>query len=203
MKKSIAPLLLFMHFLMAPIAYGDKTTKILFLGDSLTAGYGLPQGAGFPEQLAEKMGSITPINAGVSGDTTTGLLDRLDWATGGLDYDVAVVAIGANDALMGIVPHKTRANMQAILTKLQALKKPVLILGMIAPPNLGDDYAKQFNSIYSDMAKQFSYPLFPFLLQDVATVSELNQPDTIHPNQKGVAVMVKNLYPFFKTHLKK
>ena len=201
MHKIIPAFLLFIHFLMAPIAYGDSTTKILFLGDSLTAGYGLPQGEGFPEQLAKKIGNTTAINAGVSGDTTTGLLDRLDWAISGLDYDVAVVAIGANDALMGIAPAQTRTNMQAILARLQSNKKPVLILGMIAPPNLGDDYAKDFNRIFPDMAKQFSYPLFPFLLKDVATVAELNQPDTIHPNQKGVAVMVKNLLPFFKKHL--
>ena len=200
MRKYTPLFLLLVQFLIAPMAYGN-TIKILFLGDSLTAGYGLPQGQGFPEQLAQKMGNVTAINAGVSGDTTTGLLDRLDWATGGIDFDVAVVAIGANDALMGIAPHKTRANMQAILEKLQSYKKPVLLLGMIAPPNLGDDYAKNFNSIYTDMAKQFSYPLFPFLLQDVATVADLNQPDTIHPNQKGVAVMVKNLLPFFTKHL--
>ena len=200
MRKYPPLFLLLVQFLIVPMVYGN-TTKILFLGDSLTAGYGLPQGQGFPEQLAQKMGGVTAINAGVSGDTTTGLLDRLDWATAGIDYDVAVVAIGANDALMGIAPHKTRANIQTILEKLQGNKKPVFILGMIAPPNLGDDYAKSFNSIYPDMAKQFSYPLFPFLLQDVATVAELNQSDTIHPNKKGVAVMVKNLLPFFKKHL--
>ena len=203
MRKFAPIFLLLLQFLITPVAYANDTTKILFLGDSLTAGYGLPQGEGFPEQLVQKIGNTTAINAGVSGDTTTALLDRLDWAVAGLDYDVAVVAIGANDALMGIAPAQTRTNMQTILSKLQDMQKPVLILGMIAPPNLGDDYAKKFNSIFPDMAKQFSYPLFPFLLQDVAAVTELNQPDTIHPNQKGVAVMVKNLYPFFKTHLKK
>lgn len=183
-----------------------ETLKILFLGDSLTAGYGLPQGAGFPEQLSQQLSKtwglqVTALNAGVTGDTSTGLLNRLDW-TMAQPYDIAVVAIGANDALLGINPKQTRANITAILDRLQQDQKPVLLLGMIAPPNLGTTYGQQFNSIYPDLSQKYALPLYPFLLQDVAAIPPLNQPDTIHPNTQGVAVIVKNLLPFFTTHIR-
>ena len=115
-------------------SHTQETTTILFLGDSLTAGYGLPQNSGYPEQLAKTLGNVTVINAGVSGDTTTGLLNRLEWATAGMEYDIAVVAIGANDALMGISPEKTEANMERIMQILNNNKTPIFILGMNSPP---------------------------------------------------------------------
>lgn len=191
--------------LCLPLLWGNmahaKTLKILFLGDSITAGYGLPQRAGYPEQLAQKLSkhwgiNVVAINAGVSGDTSTGLLNRLAWATA-QPYDVAVVAIGGNDALLGISPEKTRKNLDQILNHLTQSKKTTIALGMLAPPNLGTNYAKNFNAIYPDLTKQYGIPLYPFVLKDVATIAKLNQPDQIHPNQKGVEVIVGNLFEFF------
>jgi acyl-CoA thioesterase-1 len=138
------------------------------------------------------------INAGVSGDTTSGGRARLDWALAGLDGakpDLVVLALGANDALRGIAPELTRANLAAMIETLQARAIPVLLVGMVAPPNMGPDYAAAYNPIFSDLADKYSVPLYPFFLDGVAADPALNQNDGMHPNAKGVAVIVDRLVP--------
>ena len=178
--------------------------KMVILGDSLVAGYGLAPGQAFPEQLQralEEKGIALKIeNAGVSGDTTTGGLARLDWSVGE-GTDLVLVELGANDALRGISPEVTRANLETAITRLKARGITVLLAGMQAPPNMGEDYANRFNPIYSDLATAHDVPLYPFFLEGVAAQSDLNQSDGIHPNAEGVSVMVDNFLPFLEENL--
>jgi acyl-CoA thioesterase I len=172
--------------------------KILALGDSLTAGYNLPADAAFPAQLQkalrEKGLQASVINAGVSGDTTAGGLARLDWALADKPTH-ALVALGANDMLRGLSPEQARKNLDTIITRLKQQNVKVMLVGMLAAPNLGADYGKRFNSIFPDLAKKHDIPLFPFFLQDVANNPGLNLGDGIHPNREGVATMVRNILP--------
>lgn len=175
---------------------------VLAFGDSLTAGYGLPRGQSLPDQLQAALRArgldIQMINAGVSGDTTSGGLSRLDWALEGVQdarIDLVILALGANDALRGIAPDLTRSNIAAMIERLQARGIPVLLAGMVAPPNMGPEYAAAFNPIYSDLAARYDVPLYPFLLDGVAAEPTLNQDDGMHPNEKGVAVIVDRLAP--------
>jgi acyl-CoA thioesterase-1 len=175
---------------------------VLAFGDSLTAGYGLPRGESLPDQLQEALEvrglDIQMINAGVSGDTTSGGLSRLDWALEGVQdarIDLVILALGANDALRGIAPDLTRSNIAAMIERLQARGIPVLLAGMVAPPNMGPEYAAAFNPIYSDLAARYDVPLYPFLLDGVAAEPTLNQDDGMHPNEKGVSVIVDRLAP--------
>lgn len=179
----------------APIS---KPIKLVVLGDSLSAGFGLPAGAAFPERLKKSLKNngidVEMTNAGVSGDTTSGGLDRLDWSVPP-DTQAVILELGANDALRGIDPKVTRAALQEILKRLKARNVAVLLCGMVAPPNYGADYAAQFNSIYTDLAKAFQVPLYPFFLEGVATDAKLNQADGMHPTAEGVDVIVKNILP--------
>ena len=180
-------------------AQESSSIRILALGDSLTAGLGLPQEQSFPAQLQNALQTrghtVEIINAGVSGDTTTGGLARLDWALA--DQPAAVIlALGANDGLRAIDPQLTYENLQAILEKLQSRQLPVLLLGMLAPPNLGPDYEREFNAIYPKLAEQFELVFYPFFLDGVAAQSKLNQTDGIHPNAEGVALMVERILPY-------
>ena len=134
------------------------------------------------------------INAGVSGDTSSGGRDRLDWSVPE-GTQVVIVELGANDALRGIDPAVTRAALSDILTRLKARKISVLLCGMVAPPNYGSDYAARFNAIYPELAKAFGVPLYPFFLDGVAADATLNQADGIHPTAEGVDVIVKNILP--------
>lgn len=167
-------------------------------GDSLTAGYGLPDGESFTAQLERALigqgFDIEVINAGVSGDTTSSGLDRLEWALGD-NPDFVILELGANDGLRAIDPALTRANLDKMLAILTERDLPTLLTGMYAPPNLGRDYGEAFNAIYPDLAAQYDVPLYPFFLDGVATVAELNQADGIHPNAQGVAVIVERLLP--------
>jgi acyl-CoA thioesterase I len=172
--------------------------KILALGDSLTAGFGLPPGQGFVPQLQKAL-KDSGIDAevqdgGVSGDTTAGGLARLDWALAE-NPKVVVVELGANDALRGLDPAQARSNLSAILAKLTAQHRGVLLAGMLAPPNLGSDYGAAFNAIYPDLARQYGVVLYPFFLDGVAANPALNQPDGLHPTAEGVAIIVKRLLP--------
>jgi acyl-CoA thioesterase-1 len=175
-----------------------KPVKLVVLGDSLTAGYGLPATAAFPVRLQKALkadGVETEIiNAGVSGDTASGGLARLDWSIP-KDTDGVIVELGANDALRGVDPKVTRQALEEILKRLKARNIPVLLCGMLAPPNYGADYAQRFNSIYPDLAKAYNVPLYPFFLEGVAAVANLNQPDGLHPTAEGVDLMVKNILP--------
>ena len=172
--------------------------KILALGDSLTAGYGLPPGQGFVPQLQKAL-KDSGIDAqvqdgGVSGDTTAGGLARLDWALAE-NPQVVIVELGANDALRGLEPAQAKSNLGAILAKLTAQHRAVLLAGMLAPPNLGNDYGEAFNAIYPDLARQYGVVLYPFFLDGVAANPALNQPDGLHPTAAGVAIIVKRLLP--------
>lgn len=172
--------------------------KLVALGDSLTAGLGLPEASAFPAQLraalAAKGHNVEIVNAGVSGDTASGGRDRLDWAVAD-GTDGVILELGANDALRGIDPNITRAALEDILTKLKNRNIRVLLCGMMAPPNYGADYAAKFNAIYPELAKAFDVPLYPFFLDGVASDASLNQADGMHPTAKGVTRIVQNILP--------
>lgn len=173
-------------------------TRILALGDSLTAGYGLPAAESLPTQLEAALRrrghDVRVINAGVSGDTTAGGLARLDWALADKPH-VAIVALGANDGLRGIDPKAMEANLDAILARLKSEGVRVVLAGMLAPPNLGADYARQFNAVFPRLAERHGVAFYPFLLEGVAAQRSLNLADGIHPTGRGVAVMVERMLP--------
>lgn len=182
-------------FSFAALAGDGKT--ILALGDSLTAGYGLAQSDAFPVQLQAALrtvglSDVVVINGGVSGDTSAGGRARLDWLLAE-SVDLVIVELGANDGLRGLDPAETYRNLDAILTNLSQRKIPVLLSGMLAPPNLGEDYGKAFNAVYPDLAQKYGVKLDPFFLEGVATEKALNQADGIHPNAQGVAIIVNRL----------
>ncbi|WP_417798088.1 arylesterase [Terasakiella pusilla] len=176
-----------------------KELKILAFGDSLTAGYRLPQGDGFPEQLESRLRAegydIKVINAGVSGDTTQGGLARLNWALAD-QPDVVILELGANDALRGIDPAITKQNLDQMITLFKEKGVTVLLAGMLAPPNLGAEYGEQFNSIYQTLAKKHAVALYPFFLDGVAGNPDLNLDDGIHPTKEGVAIIVDRILPY-------
>ena len=186
--------------LAAPVGAAEPKT-LLLLGDSLTAGYGLPAEDGFAAQLETALEAdgmqVRVINAGVSGDTTSGGLARLDWALGD-DPDAVVVELGANDGLRGIDPAITKANLDTMLTKLAAKEVPTLFNGMLAPPNLGREYGAEFNRLFPDLAERHGVAFYPFFLDGVAARPDLNQADGIHPNADGVAIIVARILPHVK-----
>ena len=171
---------------------------IVALGDSLVAGYGLAGVDAFPSRLqqalADKGFAVTIVNAGVSGDTASGGLARLDWSVPE-GTDAVILELGANDALRGFDPAVTRKALDAILGRLAARKIPVLLCGMLAPPNLGAEYGHAFNAIYPDLATQYAAILYPFFLAGVAADPTLNQRDGLHPTPAGVAVIVERILP--------
>lgn len=174
---------------------------ILMLGTSLTQGYGLPPGTEIPVLLQGRLKAAgidaKVINAGVSGDTSADALSRLDWSLA--DHpNAAVVELGSNDALRAIPPVQTKRNLSAILAKLKAQHIPTLILGMKAPRNLGPEYARAFDSIFPDLAKQYRVALYPFLLDGVVMNPKLNQADGMHPNPAGAKIIVDRLFPDVK-----
>lgn len=179
-------------------ALGSPPLKLLALGDSLTAGYGLHPDDSFPAQLQAALRArghhVEVLNGGVSGDTTSGGLARLDWALGD-NPDAVLIELGANDGLRAVDPTVTRANLEKIITMLQSKGLPLLLAGMLAPPNLGPDYENAFNAIYPELAEQYQVPLYPFFLDGVAAKPELNQADGIHPSPAGVAVIVERILP--------
>jgi acyl-CoA thioesterase-1 len=191
--------LLIVTFYIICDANAEKSVRIVAIGDSLTAGYGLPQGEDFPAQLEAALQAkglnVVVDNAGVSGDTTTGGLQRLDWALGN-DADYVILELGANDALRGIQPEITRGNLEKILVILQEKNIPVLLTGMLAPPNMGANYTTEFDKIFPDLAKKYKSDFYPFFLKDVAADPALNQNDYIHPNAEGVKVIVNNMLPY-------
>jgi acyl-CoA thioesterase-1 len=171
---------------------------IVDLGDSLTAGYGLPESEAFPARLEAWLHrqriDAHVVNAGVSGDTTAGGLARLDWALADKP-DLVILALGANDALRGIDPASVRANLDTMIHKIEAAGAKLLLLGMLAPPNWGEAYVHAFDRIYPDLARAYRVPLYPFFLQGVAMKPELNQADGLHPNARGVIVLVDRIGP--------
>lgn len=180
------------------VAAQGKPLTILAFGDSLVAGFGLGSRDGFTAKLeaALKAKGVDAriVNAGLSGDTSAGGVARLDWALEPKP-DFAIVELGANDGLRGLDPAQTRANLDAILTKLEAKGVPVLFAGMLAPPNMGPDYGKAFNALYPELAQKHGVLFYPFFLEGVAADPSLNQADGIHPNAKGVDVIVERIVP--------
>lgn len=173
--------------------------RLLILGDSITAGYGIGQAEAFPARLQAalvKAGvEAEVINAGVSGDTSAGGLARLDWAIGDRPPSHAIVALGANDGLRGLPPAQMQANLDQILTRLRARGTRILLAGMLAPPNLGREYADAFAEVFRTLAAKHAVALYPFFLDGVAAIPRLNQPDGIHPNPAGVEVLVERILP--------
>jgi acyl-CoA thioesterase-1 len=172
--------------------------EIVAFGDSLTAGYGLAPGESFPEQLEAALQArghdVALTNAGVSGDTASDGLARLEWSVPA-EADIVIVELGANDALRGIDPAVTRQAISEIVKTLKARGQTVLLAGMLAPRNLGHSYFEQFGSIYPDIAKEEDVALYPFFLEGVATDASLNQADGQHPTAEGVAVIVESILP--------
>jgi acyl-CoA thioesterase I len=172
--------------------------KLVVLGDSLTAGYGLERAQAFPARLEAALRArghdISVINAGVSGDTAKQGLERLDWSIGA-DTDAAIVELGANDALRGLDPNETRVSLEQIITRLKERKIPVLLAGMLAPPNLGASYKENFDAIYPELARRHGLPLYRFFLDGVASEEGFNLEDGMHPNAKGVDEIVRRMLP--------
>jgi acyl-CoA thioesterase-1 len=185
-------------FAQAPAAAPAKPVKMVVLGDSLSAGLGLSAAAAFPARLQKSLEAkgikVDMVNAGVSGDTSSGGRDRLDWSVPE-GTEAVILELGANDALRGTDPAVTRAALSDILTRLKARRIAVLLCGMLAPPNYGSDYAARFNAIYPELSKSFGAPLYPFFLEGVAADAKLNQADGLHPTAEGVDVIVKNILP--------
>jgi len=183
---------------MPGAAAGDRPVRIVVLGDSLTAGFGLPADAAFPAKLEKALRArglaVEVGNAGVSGDTASGGLARLDWSVPE-GTDAVIIELGANDMLRGIDPKVTRAALEEIVRRLSARRIPILLAGMRAAPNLGPDYGRAFESIYSDLGNQDGVLLYPFFLDGVAAESKLNQRDGLHPTAAGVDAIVARILP--------
>jgi acyl-CoA thioesterase-1 len=170
---------------------------VVFLGDSLTAGFGLAADEAFPAVLRQRIDAArlryTVVNAGVSGDTSAGGLSRLEWALEG-DVRVLVVALGGNDALRGLPVDALQRNLSQIIERAQARRIRVVLAGMEAPPNFGQSYVVSFHQVYPNLAKKYNVALVPFLLQDVAGIESLNQRDGIHPTAEGAKKVADNVW---------
>tara|TARA_E500000331_G_scaffold229947_1_gene220143 strand:- start:4041 stop:4700 length:660 start_codon:yes stop_codon:yes gene_type:complete len=196
------PSIAWLHILMAAAApVFAETFRILALGDSLTAGYGLSKDDAFTMQLerALKAGklNVKVINGGVSGDTSAGGLARLGWALTD-EPQLILIELGANDGLRGLDPRETERNLDSIISQSKKAGLTVVLSGMRAPPNLGREYVSEFNTIFTRLASKHDITLDPFFLSGVVAIPELNQDDAIHPNAKGVAIIVKRLAPLLK-----
>jgi acyl-CoA thioesterase-1 len=177
----------------APAPADPTAPRVIFLGDSLTAGLGLDPDQSFPAVIQARLTRegyrYTVVNAGVSGDTSAGGLRRLEWAMGEGDPQVLVVALGGNDGLRGLSPEQLEKNLADIIKRAQARKLRVILAGMEAPPNFGEDYTRRFREVYPALATRYKIPLIPFLLEGVAGDPSLNQADGIHPNPRGAQIV--------------
>lgn len=172
-----------------------RTIKLLALGDSLTAGWGLSADQAFPSQLQRALArDVVVMNQGISGDTTSGGLARLEQALKAKP-DAVIVELGTNDALQGLDPRLTAANLEAILKRLEQDNLPVLLAGVVAPPQLRTMYPEKYSQIYTRLAAEHEVVFYPFFLEDVATDAVLTQADRLHPNAEGVAVIVRKILP--------
>ena len=172
-------------------------TRILLYGDSLMAGYGLTQknhlATVLENNLISKGLNVKVINASVSGDTSAGGLNRLNWILSEEKFDLFVLGLGANDMLRGISPEETEKNLEKIIQKVSEKNIDLILAGMIAPKTYGDDYKNKFDIIYKNLSTKYNLKLVPFLLKDVALNPDLNLADGMHPNEKGVIIVSKNL----------
>ncbi|MBO9126027.1 MULTISPECIES: arylesterase [unclassified Rhizobium] len=184
--------------MMLSVSAQARTINLVGFGDSLMAGYQLPPGDGFPEKLQAALKAkgldVTVANAGVSGDTTTGGLSRIDWSVPD-GTDAVILELGANDALRGIAPEQSEKNLDQMITRLKERGIAVFLAGMMAPPNMGGDYAARFNPIYEKLAKKHGLTLYPFFLDGVVLDASLKLEDGMHPNSKGVDTMVQKMEP--------
>ncbi len=184
--------------LVLPAGADARTVAIVGLGDSLMAGYQLPPGDGFPEKLGAALKAkgldVAVANAGVSGDTTADGLARIDWSVPD-GTDGVILELGANDALRGIAPEETERNLDQMISRLKDRGIAVLLVGMLAPPNMGQDYAARFNSLYRRLADKYSLPLYPFFLDGVVLQPGLQLEDGMHPSSRGVDAMVERFMP--------
>jgi acyl-CoA thioesterase-1 len=175
-----------------------KPVRILVLGDSLIQGYGLPPGRDFPNQLERALRArgqnVEIINGGVSGDTSAGGVARIQWSLSDRP-DAVIVEFGGNDALRGLSPADTQRNVGAILAALKARKIPTLLAGAKSPRNMGADYTREFDAVFPALAKKHGVLFYPFFLDGVAANPTLNQRDGIHPNERGVAIIVQRITP--------
>jgi acyl-CoA thioesterase-1 len=182
----------------APIA---SAPRIVILGDSLTAGLGLPIDRAYPALLGKRLKqeglNYEVVNAGVSGDTSAGGLSRLDWALSG-DVRILIVALGGNDALRGLPVEELKQNLSTIIERAQARHITVILAGMEAPPNFGRDYIVAFHKVYPALAQKYHVALVPFLLQGVAGIDRLNQRDGIHPTAEGARIVADNVWAALK-----
>jgi acyl-CoA thioesterase-1 len=183
----------------------DRTLRIVALGDSLTAGFGLPQSAAFPAVLERALKArghrVEIVNAGVSGDTASGGLERLDWSVPD-GTDAVILELGANDMLRGIDPAVTKQALEAIVSRLKARGIRVMLAGMYASRNLGPDYAQRFDAVYRDIASQHGLVFYPFFLEGVAGQRQLNMQDGLHPTAQGVEMIVRRMLPTVESFVK-
>ena len=176
--------------------------RIVAFGDSLTAGFGLTENESYPYLLQQKLKAdgydYEVVNAGVSGDTSQGGLERIDWVLGMDNVKVLVLELGANDLLRGIPVAKMRANLDAMITKAQAKGVKVLLCGMLAPPTMGQQYQRDYTATFPELADEHKTAFLPFILDNIALKKELNQADGIHPNAEGEKIMTENVYKSLK-----
>jgi acyl-CoA thioesterase-1 len=181
-------------------ARAQTAARLVVLGDSLTAGFGLPGEQAFPVRLQAALRArgraVEVMNAGVSGDTSAGGLARLDWVLRQANARFAIVELGANDALRGLTPGQMERNLDTIVARMRERGLAVLLAGMLAPPNLGREYGEEFRGVFVRVAERHGVPLYPFFLDGVAADPQLNQADGIHPNARGVEVIVQRILPF-------
>jgi acyl-CoA thioesterase I len=193
-------------WMLVALSAHAEPMRIVAFGDSLSAGYELPEQDGFPKQLEAALKArgldVVVENSAVSGDTSSGGLERLDWSIAD-GTTLVVLELGANDALRGIDPALTRSNIDAMIKRLKQRNIKVVLAGMLAPPNMGEAYAKPFNAIYPELAAQYQIALYPFFMDGVITKSDLKLNDGLHPNAKGVAIIVAGILPVVEAELAK
>ena len=181
--------------------------KIVAFGDSLTAGFGLEENESYPYLLQQKLNAegydYEVVNAGVSGDTSLGGLERIDWTLQGDNVQVLILALGANDMLRGLPTKKMKENLDRIIQKAKAKNIRVLLCGMLAPPTMGSAYTRDFSNAFPDLAEKHKIAYLPFLLENVALQKDLNQADGIHPNARGTRIMTDNIYKVLQPMLSK
>ena len=181
--------------------------KIVAFGDSLTAGFGLAEKESYPYLLQEKLNAegygYEVVNAGVSGDTSLGGLERIDWVLDMENVEVLVLELGANDLLRGVPVARMKENLDKIIRKAKAKNVQVLLCGMLAPPSVGADYQRDYTNVFPDLAEQHQVEFLPFILERIALDKKLNQADGIHPNADGAKIMTENVYKELKPMLKR
>lgn len=190
--------------LATPEARSDGP-KIVAFGDSLTAGFGLTETESYPYLLSQKLRAdgydYEVVDAGVSGDTSLGGLERIDWVLATPNVKILILELGANDLLRGIPPAQMKANLEKIIQKAQAKNIRVLLCGMFAPPTVGSEYQHDFMNVFPDLANKYKTDYLPFLLENIALNKDLNQADGIHPNAQGEKIMTDNVYKALKKML--